>query len=75
LEFSLEGFTGAVIAAMSYDYIPENILAALNPTCPECGGIGTVGYPERTPEELRNWIAEYRRRERAAKRSKAALRP
>jgi hypothetical protein len=69
LEFSLEGFTGAAIAAISYDYTLGNILTALSPTCPKCGGTDTVRPPEWTPEEKRKWIAAYRSRERRAKKA------
>jgi rRNA maturation protein Nop10 len=72
LEFSLEGFTGAVVTALNYDYVPEDLLSALNPSCPKCGTVGSVGYPARTPEETRKWIAAYRRREKRANLQAAA---
>jgi hypothetical protein len=68
LEYSLEGFTGAVVTALSYEHTPKNLLRTLNPTCPACGGIGTVGPPKRTKAEEAKLIAQYRRRERAERR-------
>lgn len=76
LEFSLEGFTGTAITVTSYGYVPERLFAELNPTCPACGGVGTVGYPSRTPEEERKLIAQYNRRLRPpTKKGTKAPRP
>jgi hypothetical protein len=36
-EYSLDGFTGGTLTITSYADAPRDRLAALNPTCPQCG--------------------------------------
>jgi hypothetical protein len=75
LEFSLEGFSGALITSTRYEYMPEDVLAALNPKCPVCGGIGTVGPPKRTVAENAKLMRQYLRGEKRAEQKVAARNP
>jgi hypothetical protein len=43
-KYSLDGFSGETITIMSYRDTPPDILAALRPTCPQCGETGKVQY-------------------------------
>ena len=37
-KYSLEGFDGGSITITSYKDMPDDILSALHPKCPKCGG-------------------------------------
>ncbi|HEY1723988.1 MAG TPA: hypothetical protein VGF89_01090 [Steroidobacteraceae bacterium] len=45
--FSLEGFSGETITVTSYGQMPDDILAALRPTCAQCGQTGKVHYARK----------------------------
>lgn len=48
--YSLEGFDGRGLTITSYAEMPEDILAAMHPTCPACGKTGLV---KRAPRSQR----------------------
>jgi hypothetical protein len=43
-EYSLNGFDGNELTITSYKNMPKNLLAHLDPKCPECGSVGKVKY-------------------------------
>jgi hypothetical protein len=43
-KYTLEGFDGRGLTITSYDEMPKDLLAYLEPTCPQCGEVGTVRY-------------------------------
>lgn len=43
-EYSLAGFSGQSLTITSYADMPKDLLAALGPTCPQCGQTGKVKY-------------------------------
>lgn len=45
--YSLEGFSGTSLTITSYREKPKDLLAALQPSCPQCGQTGKVKYGER----------------------------
>lgn len=42
--YSLSGFTAGSLVITDYRDMPKNLLAALTPTCPQCGATGKVKY-------------------------------
>jgi hypothetical protein len=42
--YSLDGFAGKSIIVTNYQDMPKDMLATLNPTCPQCGQTGKVKY-------------------------------
>jgi len=42
--YSLEGFNGGGLTITNYRDMPEDLLAAPNPTCPVCGQTNQVSY-------------------------------
>ncbi|BAE53316.1 hypothetical protein amb4512 [Paramagnetospirillum magneticum AMB-1] len=42
--YSLDGFSGGSLTITSSKEMPEDLLAALKPTCPKCGKTGSVKY-------------------------------
>lgn len=45
--YSLEGFKGGSLLITSYKDMPDDLLAALAPVCPECGS-SDVSFAPRT---------------------------
>lgn len=43
-DYSLEGFDGGTVNITSFKERPDDMIAALKPTCPECGQTGQVTY-------------------------------
>jgi hypothetical protein len=43
-EYSLDGFAGENISVTNFRDMPKDMIAALNPTCPQCGKTGKVKY-------------------------------
>jgi hypothetical protein len=46
--YSLEGFDGGELTITSYKDMPNDLLEALHPRCPQCGQAGKVKYASRT---------------------------
>ena len=42
--YSLEGFSGNGFTITNHKDMPKDLLAALAPTCPQCGKTGKVKY-------------------------------
>jgi hypothetical protein len=43
-QYSLEGFSGGSLTITSHTDMPQDVLAALNPLCPQCGQTGKARY-------------------------------
>lgn len=42
--YSLEGFEGGGLTITNYKQMPADLIAHLNPRCPQCGETGKVRY-------------------------------
>ena len=47
-EYSLDGFAGNGLTITSYADMPKDLLAYMNPKCPQCGKAGKVSYASRS---------------------------